>query len=290
MNFNAYILAADPAWIEASVLSYYAIVDRIVVSYDETSTSWTGTALDVDECLRRLRAIDVAGKLDYRPGAYARREFFDRPMESETYQRQTALEQASGGADWVLQLDTDEVMPDPRWLDQFKRVPTCFSAIDWPMRTIFRAVRPHVFAEICSFRRRQVSSYPGPVAVRPNTRLRHARQSDAQTYRFEIAPTDTDPAAGGRVVDAVIDPSAAIVHLSWDRTEADILRKLRAWGHKHDFDAERYVRRVWRRTPKWWMAMYRFHPLVPRWWPALRLVELPQLERFHLNGVVGGVI
>ena len=59
METNAYILAADPAWIEASVRSYYDRVERIVVSYDEDGLGWTGVPLDIEQCLRRLRAMDV---------------------------------------------------------------------------------------------------------------------------------------------------------------------------------------------------------------------------------------
>ncbi|MBE7158495.1 MAG: hypothetical protein INR62_08700, partial [Rhodospirillales bacterium] len=112
MRTNAYLLAADPAWIESSVLSYYPLVERIVVSYDEDGFGWTGAPLDIDQCLRRLRVIDRDGKLDFQPGHYARREFFRRPLENDTYQRQCALDQAGTDADWVLQLDTDEIIGD----------------------------------------------------------------------------------------------------------------------------------------------------------------------------------
>ncbi len=42
MRLNAYVLAADPAWIEESVASYYDLVQRILVSFDDSGTSWTG--------------------------------------------------------------------------------------------------------------------------------------------------------------------------------------------------------------------------------------------------------
>ena len=98
------------------MLSYYDLVDRIVVSYDADGRGWTGVPIDVEQCLRRLRAIDRAGKFDYRPGHFARSEFFARPIENDTNQRRIALDQASDGADWVLQLDTDEVVGNVRTL------------------------------------------------------------------------------------------------------------------------------------------------------------------------------
>ena len=42
MRLTAYILAADPAWIEASIQSYYDIVEQIVVCYDRDRLGWTG--------------------------------------------------------------------------------------------------------------------------------------------------------------------------------------------------------------------------------------------------------
>ena len=39
MRVNAYVLAADPAWLTSSVWSYYNLGDQIVVSFDESNTS-----------------------------------------------------------------------------------------------------------------------------------------------------------------------------------------------------------------------------------------------------------
>ena len=61
MKLNAYVLAADPAWIEESIAGYYPHVDRIIVSFDETGTSWTGHPLDPTEAVSRLKALDHQG-------------------------------------------------------------------------------------------------------------------------------------------------------------------------------------------------------------------------------------
>ena len=47
MRVTAYVLIADPNFLAASLGSYYRWVDRIVLSYDRTATSWTGTPLPV---------------------------------------------------------------------------------------------------------------------------------------------------------------------------------------------------------------------------------------------------
>src|SRR5438045_2429212 len=106
MNLKAYILAADPAWIEASVLSYYDVIEELVVSYDRRRLGWTGVVIPVAECLERLQAIDHDKKMRFCPGDYAQLDH--APMENETFQRQCAVDEASSGADWVVQFDTDE--------------------------------------------------------------------------------------------------------------------------------------------------------------------------------------
>ena len=168
MKINAYILAADPAWIEGSVLAYYPLVDRIVVSYDENGFSWTGAPLDIDQCLRRLRAIDQAGKLDFQPGHYARREFFTRPLENDTYQRQCALDQAGTDADWVLQLDTDEIIGDASVFadglleaDRLGR-----DALNYPMLWLYCQASEERYHGWCDPGWRRTRGYAGAVAVR----------------------------------------------------------------------------------------------------------------------------
>src|SRR5580658_6560298 len=104
MKISAYILAADPAWIERSVLSYYDSVDEIIVSHDRTGHGWTGAPIAVGECVERLKAIDRDGKMRFCPGDYA--DFRHDPMAGETFQRQRCLADA-GDVDWVLQIDTD---------------------------------------------------------------------------------------------------------------------------------------------------------------------------------------
>jgi hypothetical protein len=127
MVINAYVLVAEPSWIEASISSYYAIVDTIVVSYDRSGRGWTGAPIAVDECLDRLRAIDSARKMRFCPGEYARPGH--TPMENDTYQRQQALEAAGAGADWVLAIDTDEVLPDAaRFARRLRDMPAGFAA------------------------------------------------------------------------------------------------------------------------------------------------------------------
>jgi hypothetical protein len=243
MRINAYILAADPAWIEASVLSYYDMVNKIVVSHDDKSTSWTGTPIPVEECLSRLRAIDRDRKMIYSPGHYARLDH--HPMENETYQRQCALDEAGKDADWVLQLDTDEVLMN---LDIFK---SClndagagkFAAMLYPARWLYQKVRNGIYLERCARFWRIQAGYPGPVAVRSGIKLRLARQCDVKTFRVDFSVnSDTPVPTGKSTVHRAVRLGQAIAHFSWVRSYEQMVAKSNSSGHAKDFDWKPEIR------------------------------------------------
>ncbi len=258
LRTNAYVLAADPAYLAASVRAYYDRVDRIVVSYDRDAMSWSGTPLPVDDCLTTLKSLDVDGKCELAPGDFWRPGH--DPLDNDTHQRQVALDQASDGADWVLQIDTDEVLAAPETF--FRAIErahdTGATALDFPARWLYARVgdarRGGRYLEASSRLWRPVAGFPGPLAVRPGTRLTCARQApSAVRYRVDLRAWNTDPAQGpGSVVHEVIDMEEAVVHYSWVRSDAYMRRKLGWSGHSAAYSQPAVYRR--------WAARQR-HPL-----------------------------
>lgn len=235
-RINAYVLAADPWWLEDSVESYYDLVERIVVSYDEDARSWTGTPLPVEECLARLRAIDRDGKLDFRPGRFFHPE--RTALENDTAQRQTALDQASDGADWVVQIDTDEVVLDAgALLDAIEEAEArgC-DAVEYPARYLYSRSHTGWMLESTRPLWRRRAGYPGPVVIRPGATLVHCRQAALPVLRVDMSPTNTDPAhARDALVHRVVRPEQAILHYSWVRDD-DYMRRKAAWsGHSDTY-------------------------------------------------------
>jgi hypothetical protein len=204
MKLNAYVLAADPAWIEESIAGYYPHVDRIIVSFDETGTSWTGHPLDPTEAVSRLKALDHQGKIVLAPG-----RFFSlgrNALASDTAQRQNALDLASEGAAWVLQLDSDEIAADPATLlsclEQADR--EGFDALDYPARYVYQHIRDRWYLERGRRLWRAAAAYPGAVAVRagdpvapvpPNRRGPVPRGLLAPEHR-SLASAERDRASG----------------------------------------------------------------------------------------------
>lgn len=247
-RINAYVLLADPSYLRESILAYYSYVDRIVLSYDRSATSWTGTPLPVEQCLAIIDDIDIDAKCVRAPGDFARPEH--RPLDSETSQRQQALDVASEGADWVLQLDTDEVMLDPQaFFDMLERADQAGAeGLDFPARWLYTRTGPGRYLEATRRCWQIAAAFPGPLAVRAGTMLRHARQADVPLFRVDFSMRSTDPwRAKDAVVDAVIARSSAVLHFSWVR-DPELIRRKFAWsGHTRAMRAPKVYRRwVWR--------------------------------------------
>lgn len=264
MRLHAYVLAGDPAWVEQSIASYYDMVDRIVVSYDRDARSWSGAPLSVEESLSRIRRADPQGKTVMLPGRFSAP---DRPrMDLETRQRQAALDAASENADWVLQLDTDEIVLSDRALGAALRAAEAkgAQAVDYPLRTMYARTASGRFLEQSSRFWTIQASFPGAIAVAAGTRLTFARQvAGAPRHHVDFAPWNTDPAhPSDTAVHAVINPAEAVLHLSWVRTEAQLAEKAQVSGHGDDAH--------WGKTMRDWRHRSR-HPL--------RTVALSPLRR-----------
>lgn len=274
MRVTAYVLVADPNFLAQSLRSYYDHVERIVLSYDETSTSWTGTPLPVDECLEIIDSLDTAGKCVHAPGHFARLD--EEPLDNDTFQRQTALDLASEEADWVLQLDTDEVMLDAgRFFQSLRHADAAgAAAVAYPSRWLYTRVAGGRYLEASTRFWRPAASYPGPLAVRAGTQLVHARQTDVPTYRVDLRPWNTDPAHHHEtIVHEVVRPREAVLHYSWVRDHDTIRRKFGWSGHAADYSRPIVYQRWARRQRHPWRTVLT-NPLRRRDW--YRMVTVPK--------------
>lgn len=229
MSLAAYILLADAAWIEPSVLSYYDAVDKIVASYDEEHLGWSGVPLPVDRCIQRLKAIDRDGKIVWLPGTYRARPG-RHLMQEETAQRQDALDLASEGADWVLQFDTDEVVSDLGAvigaIGSADRAGA--SGLEYAARHLNVRVSKRWYLENAQRDGRTWPAIPGAIAVKQGGRLKWARQIDGDSARCSWRQGDsTVPAIAKR---------QALVHLSRVRTAEAMVWKSTSSGHVAEVD------------------------------------------------------
>jgi hypothetical protein len=279
VRLHAYVLAADPAWLERSVLSYYDLVDEIVASYDRSGRGWTGAPVPAATALERLEALDRDGKVRRVGGDYA--EAAGTPIECDTAQRREALAEAGRGADWVLQIDTDEVLPRPDRLAVLLSYAQDrgLEAVEWPMRVLFRSLRGGRFLEVCERDGRDRFEYPGPIAVRPGVPLVDARRAEAPFLRPTVRGAGRSlqlarPPAPGETRAELLSSEEAILHYSWAGSAARIRSKVDSWGHSEGRRSRAFYRLRWWPAPYMWRAMRDFHPFARGLWPALKISEV----------------
>lgn len=284
MRVHAYVLAADPAWIERSVGAYYDLVDEIVVSYDRRGRGWTGAPIQAEQALERLRTLDRDGKMRHVGGDYA--QTAPTPLESETAQRRAALADAGRGADWVLQLDTDEVLPRPHRLrDVLAHADERgLDAVEWPMRVLFRSLRDGRCLEVCASGGADHFEYPGPIAVRAGAQLVQARRTGGPFLRVVVAGDEqslqvTRAPEAGEIRAQLLAPEDAALHFSWAGSAERIRTKVASWGHSQGLRTRAFYYLRWRPAPYVWRRMHDFHPLSRGLWPALKISDVAVDDR-----------
>ncbi len=284
-KIKAYVLAADPTWLELSVGAYYSRVEEIVVSFDRSGLGWTGSPVPVEECLTRLSVLDVDKKMRFVPGDFSSK--VRDPMENDTRQRGIALQLASEGADWVLQLDTDEFLPVPDAL--FNAVQKAdisgLEGVEWPMRVLYRGLEGGAALEVCAPDGGDHFEYIAPVAVRAGSRLRHSRRTSGSFLRAVVRGDSRSlqlkrPLEPGESREERLAPEEAILHNSWARTPLELARKLASWSHS-SARAWRHYLLHWLPASFLWRVQRNVHPFFGPVWPALRVCPfyLPFLSK-----------
>jgi hypothetical protein len=278
LRVAAYVLAADPAWLSAGVRSYYGLVSRIFVSYDADGRSWTGQQLPIERCLDIIRELDTDGKVTLLPGRFWRPA--ERPLDNDTYQRQVCIDAASEIADWIIQLDADEILLDPA---TFARELVAADAdgrdgLEYPARCLYASLARGRYLEESRRFGGIAATYPGPVAVRAGSRLRVARQGPSSLRRVDFRKRNTDPShPRSSPVDAVIAPAQGMIHFSWVRSEEELRAKGRSSGHAHDFDWDKAIDSwLWHQRHPYLTALttpLRRRP--PSRWLRISRIELP---------------
>jgi hypothetical protein len=244
LRLGAYLLLGDPAYLEQSVHSIYAIAERIVVVYDEAGLSWTNRPLPIGQCLSTVKDMDVKGKVTLLPGNFHNTGL--APLGAETLERNAGITELGDDVDWVVQIDTDEVLGNPaRFVESIERAQAAgASALDYPARWLYGHVGGRLFLERCRRTWGISAGYPGPMAVRAGTRLRLARQCDAPIWRADFRRHNTDPAHPRDArVDELVRPADGIWHFSWVRCEVGMRNKATTSGHVDEVNWDKEIDR-----------------------------------------------
>lgn len=281
-RIGAYVLTGDITWLARSLGSYYPLLAALVIPWPEDGLGWRGQDLPLAAIGSIVESIDDRHLLRLVPGRWTDR---DHPLEAETRQRQAAIDALNDEVDWILQIDNDEVLPDP---DRLLRVLTYaesrgLAAVEWPSRTLFRRTRRSVL-QVATASGEPNYEYPGPIAVRPRTRLVSARRVDAAFLRPVVEGDDASlqvarPADAAEDRSLTIAADSAIIHASWARPAGQTWSKLTGWGHATGLRGPVYFALVWWPAPVTWRLLRNFHPFARSLWPRLmRLPVTPDLD------------
>lgn len=281
LRLGAYVLAADPTWVRSSLARYYDHLDVLVVSAPVDGRGWTGAPVASEQVLAEVRALDTRGIVREVRGSWV--DVAD-PLAGDTRQRAEALAAVGEDVDWVLQIDTDEVLPDPHALAAVLRVAQDegLDVVEWPMRVLYRRVG-HDFLQVTAADGTPFHEYPGPVAVRPGATLVNCRKSDQKFLRPVVrgdsasVQVHREPEEG-EVRRVLLDPDQAIWHNSWARPPRSVRRKIASWGHHEGWRSRLYYWLYWLPAPLLWRAQRDVHPFDRDLWPRLARVQVPTAD------------
>lgn len=281
-RLGAYVLAADPAWIRTSILRYYDHLDVLVVAYSPSGRGWTGAPIRSRECVEAVREIDTRGIVRTVVGEWSD---LTNPMAADTAQRTAALTAVGADVDWVLQLDTDEVLPDIDALLEMLAYAdeVGVDAVEWPMRVLYRRLRGGGCLEIVNESGGARYEYPGAIAVRPGVTLVDARRSTGRFLRPVVEGDESSlqirrPTEAGEIRGPALAPDTAIIHNSWARSAPAVRRKVRSWGHGGgSLKSRLYYWLIWLPAPVTWRWLRSFHPFAADLWPRLAKASVADL-------------
>jgi len=276
-RLGAYVLPGDPVWMRSSIRRYYDVLDELVVLVPSDAIGWTGRRIPVESCLTIIKEVDRRGIAQYHHGQWTNR---DEPMRADTSQRQVGIDILSESVDWIVQLDNDEVLPDPSvLLALMDAEDEGIVGIEWPMRVMMRSLGADRFLEVAGPDGRPVYEYAS-VLVRAGTRLTDARRHEGKVLRVVVdgdrySLQNTQPLRDWETRRCGLPPEFAIIHNSWGRSPADIWRKTRTWGHASGPGGVAYFLGTWLPLPLTWRLTKNFHPFADNLWPALRQTVVP---------------
>jgi hypothetical protein len=234
----AYVMAADPAFLESSILSYYDQVEAIIVTYDRDHLGWTGNPVRTQYCLDAISRLDKDSKCVYFAGEYARKEFFGDPNKNETHQRNQSIAIARQYSDWIVQIDTDEVLPPAlrlRDLVDLADSNGC-SSVWFPMLWVF-SINSNGITVASNRRLIPIADFPGPILLRADQHVVFSRQEVDRAKALSIRCKNILGSVDGtKIVDMNLELTDLVMHYSMERTESDFQMKAKNNGHAFEVD------------------------------------------------------
>lgn len=244
-----FLISYDFEYVFLSIQQVYDYVDQIFLAIDSNRRTWVGNQFDLPASFfAQLGKIDVDKKI-----ICYEDDFFvpsNSPMENETRERRMLAERMGSG--WCVQLDADEYIYDFASVAQFlrknqyltkrpERTPVSFQGT---LITLFKMVDDGILYIDNGERFEFITNAPSYTSARHNKKV--------PSYFSNIQ----------------------VIHQSWARPEQEIRQKIGNWGHRFDFDTDKFFA-FWKQLDSTnYREVKNFHPLVPHFWNELKFLPV----------------
>lgn len=240
-----YLISYDYEYVKNSLPLLYDDVDYIAIAVDINRRTWTGKPFEIpDAFFQWLKIFDVSNKIHLYEDDFC--DLNITTMECETRER-NMLSQFMGKGGWHVQIDTDEYFID---FKSFKKYITKYIDYDVehvllvPFYTIFKEDENGFYIV------KDAEEYV-PVAFN-NPKFIRARYTECTNKHVVPSP---------------------VLHQSWAKDEEQIRKKIENWGHKNDFDTEKYFQ-LWSFVDSYtYKHLKNLHPLAENGWKSLEYIQ-----------------
>jgi hypothetical protein len=239
------LVSYDYEYLYTSLPFLYEHVDRIVLAIDKERQTWSGGDFVIDESFFDwVRNFDKNKKI-----TVLEESFYDSkktPMQNEVAERQRIAEVLGAGG-WHIQIDSDEYFVNflefKKWLLQQEKY------LQEPEKNPV-----DIFAFWITLFKKDDQGY--------------YYISNQET--FPIATNYPHYQSGRSSNHAKLVVNYSVFHQSWARTELEIQKKIKNWGHSTDFDADVFFD-LWRGINEDnYRNLKNFHPFNPKLWKILK--------------------
>lgn len=268
MKINVGLLVSyDYELLKHSLPRVYDDADSITLAIDENLNTWSCEKFTIDPAFFTwLEQFDSKKKI-----RIYRDNFYDpnlNAIQNDTRERNMLAKEMGEG--WNIQVDADEYFID------FK------SFANYLRKNKFAQKKP---TQICPF---SITLFK-----RLDDGILYIKQPDPFTTGSNL-PQYTSARKSKKQMKLYVP--FLLLHQSWARTEEELDRKLRNWGHNVDFDINDYVN-FWKNLNKDnYHTAINFHPLSPRAWNKLDFCpgstieevlenlkkDLPKIDKFRI--------
>lgn len=250
-----YLVSYDYDMLLTSIEQLYDYVDRIFIAIDEERKTWSGNDFELPQSFfDEIELFDSKNKIEFYFDSFYLEEL--SPIQCETRERNMLLKKMGKG--WLMQLDVDEYIYDfievVKYLNKY-----------WYL-TLFPKFTPIVFkGKFVTLYRQLEDGYiyidndEHFSFITNQSNYIHTRKNNTVRNHFT---------------------NIKVIHQSWARSEDEIQKKIKNWGHRDDFDTQKYFE-FWRNlSSSNYMFHKNVHPIVPEVWDKLYFLPSTSIYEF----------